>query len=105
MDQACQHCANPVRLAKQSVRVLFTDELHSANRLDGDGNFACFTPGFGEPLPLLAFGESVGAFADQTHCLACRSQQLVREASVAAGDPFGDAMDVSKHLESHPVAI
>jgi hypothetical protein len=105
VDEARQHCANPICPAEQALRIVLRDEVHDTNGFDMDGNFTGFAASLCEPLPFLPFRESVGPFPNERHGFAGCAKELVSKAAIAARDLLGDRVDVSEHLERHAIAV
>lgn len=105
LDESGQHAADSVGVVQNRVGFLRRNELHGTEGLDVDCDLTGFTPRLGEPLSLLAGGESVGAFSNERYGFAGSAQELVREGAVTPRNSPSDVVNLSEDLERQTIDI
>ena len=91
-DEARQHRGHATRELQFRGVVLPRDQRQTVHEFDDGGDLAAFATRFGEALALMAGGDAIGAFPDQNRNGGGRTEKVVGETAVPAGNPAGQAV-------------
>ena len=91
-DKARQHRGHATRELQFRGVVVPRDQRQTVYELDDGGDLAAFATRFGEALALMAGGDAIGAFPDQNRNGGGRTEKVVGETAVPAGNPASQAV-------------